>query len=118
MRLHSPHNLHSTETCSTICRTPAAEVFTKLLQRADLRIERIVSHGQASAPDFWYDSPEDEWVVLLCGGAAVWIDGEAAPRVLGVGDWLHLPAHCRHRVHWTDPAQRTVWLAVHARPAV
>ncbi|TWG83336.1 cupin 2 domain-containing protein [Cupriavidus gilardii J11] len=101
-------------------RLPAArdaEVFTTLLQRAGLRIERIVSHGQASAPDFWYDCPDEEWVVLLRGGAAVWIEGEPAPRVLGVGDWLHLPAHCRHRLHWTDPAQHTVWLAVHSEPA-
>jgi cupin 2 domain-containing protein len=29
------------------------------------------------------------------------------------GDHVHIPAHRRHRVEWTDPAQATVWLAVH-----
>mgnify|MGYP003419902423 CR=1 FL=1 len=29
------------------------------------------------------------------------------------GDWLQIPARQRHRVTWTDPAQDTVWLAVH-----
>ena len=29
------------------------------------------------------------------------------------GDHIHLPPRQRHRVEWTDPAQDTVWLAVH-----
>ena len=29
------------------------------------------------------------------------------------GDWVILPAHCRHRVAWTDPVRETLWLAVH-----
>ena len=29
------------------------------------------------------------------------------------GDYVHIPAHARHRVAWTDAAQPTVWLAVH-----
>jgi cupin 2 domain-containing protein len=29
------------------------------------------------------------------------------------GDYLDIPAHRRHRVEWTDPAQPTVWLAIH-----
>jgi len=32
---------------------------------------------------------------------------------MGPGDYLHIPAHRRHRVVWIDPAQATVWLAVH-----
>jgi cupin 2 domain-containing protein len=34
---------------------------------------------------------------------------------MGPGDHVHIPAHRRHRVEWTDPAQPTVWLAVHHR---
>jgi cupin 2 domain-containing protein len=89
------------------------EVFEPLLDRPGLKIERIVSTGQASPPGFWYDSPQDEWVVLLGGSAGLWLDGEAGPRVLGPGDWIHLPAHCRHRVEWTEAGRETVWLAVH-----
>ena len=40
---------------------------------------------------------------------------EDEPRHLGPGDWVDIPAHCRHRVEWTDPDQPTVWLAVHSR---
>ncbi|MFO1115341.1 MAG: cupin domain-containing protein [Beijerinckiaceae bacterium] len=90
-----------------------AEQFTDILARQGVRIERIVSTGQASPPGFWYDQPQDEWVCVMSGAAAILIDGEAKPRVLRAGDWLELPAHVRHRVEWTDPTQPTVWLAVH-----
>jgi len=94
----------------------APDEIVAALQRwqgaGDVRIERIVSNGQASPRGFWYDSPEDEWVLVVSGSGAVEIEG-GATHALGAGDWLHLPAHCRHRVAWTDPAQPTVWLAVH-----
>jgi cupin 2 domain-containing protein len=88
------------------------EQVTTLLAAADLRIERIVSTGQASPPGFWYDQDEAEWVLLLAGAARLEIEGEPAPRELRPGDCLHLPAHLRHRVAWTDPGTATVWLAV------
>jgi len=91
----------------------AAEQFTALLTTPHLRIERIVSTGQASPPGFWYDQDRAEWVLVLAGSAGLMIEGEAAPRVLAPGDYLHIPAHTRHRVEWTDAAQPTVWLAVH-----
>ncbi|MEA3070082.1 MAG: cupin 2 protein, partial [Alphaproteobacteria bacterium] len=40
-----------------------------LVTKSGLRIERIVSLGQASPPGFWYDQAEGEWVVLLAGAA-------------------------------------------------
>lgn len=91
----------------------AAEAFDGLLQRPGLRIERIVSSGQASPPGFWYDQAEGEWVALLAGEARLRIEGEAVPRTLRPGDWIDLPPHCRHRVDWTAPDRPTVWLAVH-----
>ena len=90
-----------------------AERFDTLLARPGVRIERIVSTGQASAPGFWYDQPQDEWVCVIAGAAAVLIEGETAPRMLISGDWLEIPAHVRHRVEQTDATQPTVWLAVH-----
>lgn len=80
-----------------------------------LRIERIISTGQASPPGFWYDQDWNEWVVVLSGSAALLFEGEAEPRVLGPGDYVSIPAHARHRVEWTDPTQPTLWLAVHYR---
>ena len=34
-------------------------------------------------------------------------------RELGEGDYLFLPAHCRHRVAWTRSEPPTVWLAIY-----
>lgn len=84
-----------------------------LLKRQGLRIERIVSSGQASPQGFWYDQPQDEWVVLLSGAAGLRFADETKTHVLKIGDWLHIPAHVRHRVEWTDPNAPSVWLAVH-----
>ena len=89
------------------------ELLTTLLSAKGLRIERIVSQGQASPPGFWYDQEESEWVVVLEGSAAVQFAGEAEPVELRQGSYLNIPAHARHRVAWTDPAQKTVWLAIH-----
>ena len=32
---------------------------------------------------------------------------------MGVGDWVEIPAHVKHRVIWTDEEGETVWVAVH-----
>ncbi len=92
----------------------ADEELTDLLRRPGLRIERIVSTGQASPPGFWYDQPHDEWVILLKGAAGLAIEGEAEQR-LKPGDYVFLPAHKRHRVTSTAADEPTVWLAVHIR---
>lgn len=97
-------------------RASAAERIEPLVTASAVRIERIVSTGQASPPGFWYDQDWDEWVVVLCGAAGLLIEGEAKPRVLGPGDSLYLAAHLRHRVQWTSAAEPTVWLAVHHLP--
>jgi cupin 2 domain-containing protein len=93
-----------------------AESFDVLVERPGFRVERIVSTGQASPPDFWYDQPEDEWVVLLSGAAGLYFESAAEVRDLKPGDWLHIPAHMKHRVEWTDATQPSVWLAVHFDP--
>jgi cupin 2 domain-containing protein len=90
----------------------AQEEITTLIASPGLRIERIVSCGHASPPDFWYDQPQDEWVIVLAGGAELAFADGATMRMTA-GDYVHIPAHRRHRVAWTDPAQATVWLAVH-----
>jgi cupin 2 domain-containing protein len=90
----------------------AAEAVDTLLNRPGLRIERIVSEGQANPPGFWYDQEEGEWVLLLAGAASLRFADEPEPRRLGPGDWLDIIPHRRHRVDWTDPARPTVWLAI------
>jgi cupin 2 domain-containing protein len=87
------------------------ELTSEVLRDRSVRIERIVSRGKASPPDFWYDQAEHEWVVVLKGMATLNIEGQNE-MMLGPGDTLYLPAHTRHRVEWTDPQQNTIWLAV------
>jgi cupin 2 domain-containing protein len=94
-------------------RDPDREDFANLLQVPGLRIERIVSHGQASPAGFWYEQGWDEWVIVLQGTASLQIEGRAGPLRLAAGDHCWLPAGCRHRVAATAPDGPTVWLAVH-----
>ena len=88
------------------------ELTETLLAAKGVRCERIISHGQASLADFWYDQGEAEWVLLLSGSAGLMIEGEPTARVLSQGEAVFLPSGCRHRVDWTDPDQPTVWLAL------
>ncbi len=92
----------------------AEESFETLFDGPHCRIERIVSHGHASPADFWYDQADDEWVLLVQGSATLGFDDGRTVR-LEAGDWVAIPAGCRHRVEATGAA--TVWLAVHIRIA-
>ncbi len=92
------------------------EAIGTLLKGDGVRVERIVSHGHASPAGFWYDQPEVEWILVVSGRARLTIDGEAEDRALGPGDSVFLPAHCRHRVAWTEPGAPTVWLALFLDP--
>ncbi len=55
-------------------RSLPQELVQILVQAADVRIERIVSHGHASPADFWYDQPQNEWVLVLQGAARLQFD--------------------------------------------
>ena len=90
------------------------EVFTTLHALPGLRIERIVSCGQASPPGVWLDQPQGEWVLLLEGSAALEIEGEKGLKHMAPGDYVWLAPRRKHRVASTDTGRTTIWLAVHA----
>jgi cupin 2 domain-containing protein len=98
---------------SDLARRLPEEVVETLAEAAEVRIERIVSHGHASPPDFWYDQDQNEWVVVLKGAARLRFEGEEEAVEMEPGDFLNIPAHKRHRVEWTAPNEPTLWLAVH-----
>lgn len=89
------------------------ERFDELLCGGGFRLERIVSTGQATPAAQWYDQDHAEWVLVLRGSARLQFEGEAEAVHLGPGDYVLIPAHCRHRVQWTDAHYPTVWLALH-----
>jgi cupin 2 domain-containing protein len=89
------------------------EQVDPLVDEAGVSIERIVSRGHASPPDFWYDSSRAEWVVLLSGAATLEFEGQREPHPMKPGDHVLIEAHCRHRVAWTSDTEPSVWLAVY-----
>ncbi len=87
------------------------EIVTTILSSSHVRIERIVSLGHASPTGFWYDQDQHEWVLLLTGSAR--LQFEQSSLDLKPGDHVNIPAHVKHRVEGTTPAEPTVWLAVY-----
>ena len=86
------------------------ELVQSLVAAPGVRIERIVSHGHASPPGFWYDQDEAEWVMVVRGAARLrFEDREVEMRP---GDHVTIPARRRHRVEWTTPDEPTIWLGV------
>jgi cupin 2 domain-containing protein len=86
------------------------ELVQILVRVADVRIERIISHGHASPADFWYDQAQAEWVIVLKGAARLQFeDGMVEMRP---GDFINIPAFKKHRVDWTTPDEPTIWLGV------
>jgi cupin 2 domain-containing protein len=86
------------------------EFVQTLLEAANLRIERIISHGHASPEGFWYDQGQHEWVVVLKGAARLQFEDGMVE--MKPGDFINIPAFKKHRVDWTTPDEPTVWLGV------
>ncbi|WP_076416254.1 cupin domain-containing protein [Shewanella sp. UCD-KL12] len=88
------------------------EVFEQIGGNDKILIERIVSKAHVTPAGQWYDQDRSEWVMVLKGAAKLQFEqGELVH--LTAGDYVDIPAHCKHRVAWTDEEQETLWLAVH-----
>jgi cupin 2 domain-containing protein len=97
---------------TSIAENLEKELFEEILTNAKLKIERIVSYGHTSPEAGWYNQESDEWVILLEGEAVLSFENEADVR-LKKGDYINIPAYTKHRVSWTLPKAKTIWLAVH-----
>ena len=98
-----------------LAKLPAAkraEAFTDLLARPGVRVERIVSRGQATPEGEPMVQAQDEWVLLLEGAAGLRIEDSEEVK-LGPGDHVWIAAGQKHWVTWTARDRATVWLAVH-----
>jgi cupin 2 domain-containing protein len=89
-----------------------AEIIETLVTSNDVRIERIVSKGHHSPPDFWYDQSENEWVLVVKGEAKLHFETNNEIIHLTAGMHVNIPAHQKHRVEWTKENEETIWLAV------
>ena len=88
------------------------EIFEKILENNNVRIERIISKGHSTPKDFWYDQEENEWVILLKGSAEILFKNNSVIIHLKEGDYLNINSHVKHRVEYTDPNIETIWLVV------
>jgi cupin 2 domain-containing protein len=91
---------------------PTQEQFDVLLQTPTITVERIISTGQVTSLDQWYDQARAEWVVLLQGSAQITYDTGEVFNLLK-GDYLLIAAHQKHRVTFTSQDPPCIWLALH-----
>ncbi|MDR0605248.1 MAG: cupin domain-containing protein [Bacteroidales bacterium] len=87
------------------------EVTNILASSGNIRIERIVSFGQTTRENEWYDQNQDEFVLLLQGKARIGFDN-GEEKYLSKGNFLIIPAHTRHRVNYTSVKPICIWLTV------
>ncbi len=97
---------------STLPTDLSEEVFEDIVNSSTCKIERIISYGHNSEKNFFYNQPQNEWVIILEGEAIIEFKNKSEVH-LKKGDYLNLEAHVEHRVKWTLPNAKTIWLAVH-----
>jgi cupin 2 domain-containing protein len=103
--------MKTTNIFTNIPKQLPSELFENLISTDAIKIERIVSDGHSSPDTGWYDQDENEWVIVLEGEAILsFVDADDV--ILKAGDYLNIPAHTKHKVSWTTPNQKTIWLAV------
>ncbi|KAB7889981.1 cupin domain-containing protein [Poseidonibacter ostreae] len=86
------------------------EQFFDLLKNDKIKIEKIVSNGQSSPINFWYEQEKNEFVLILKGNAI--LEYEDKDLELKEGDYINIKAFTKHRVKYTNKDEPTIWLAV------
>ena len=100
---------------SNISTNLDAELFEDIINKESFKLQRIVSQGHTTPEGEWYDQDEDEWVILLCGEAVLSFEN-CEDVHLQAGEHLNIKAHKKHRVSWTKPDAKTIWLALYSQP--
>ena len=86
------------------------EFFFEIFKNETIKIEKIVSNGQISPENFWYEQEKSEFVLLLEGFAILEFENRIVE--LKKGDCLNIEAYEKHRVKFTSLDEPTVWFAV------
>ncbi len=89
--------------------TSKDEIFKTIVSNDNVKIERILSYGQTTPKDYWYDQDEDEFIYIVQGKAKIKYDDETI-YTLNTNDSLYIQAHQKHQVIYTS--NPTVWLAI------
>ena len=88
------------------------EIFETLLNKDNVIIERIISAGQITSENSWFDQEKDEWVLLLQGEATIEFENSETVKMIS-GDYLFIPAHKKHKITYTSENPCCNWLAFH-----
>ena len=86
------------------------EKFFEIFKNKTIKIEKIVSNGQKSPENFWYEQEKSEFILLLEGFAI--LEFEDFEVELFKGDCLNIEAFKKHRVKFTSLDEPTIWFAV------
>lgn len=86
------------------------EKFFEIFKNETIKIEKIVSNGQTSPQNFWYEQEQNEFVLVLEGFAI--LEFEDKEIELKKGDCLNIKAMQKHRVKFTSLTESTIWFAV------
>ena len=86
------------------------EIFFEIFKNESIKVEKIVSNGQKSPENFWYEQEKSEFILLLEGFAILEFEDKQVELVKG--DCLNIEAFQKHRVKFTSLDEPTVWFAV------
>lgn len=86
------------------------EKFYEIFNNNTIKIEKIVSNGQKSPENFWYNQEEGEFVMVLEGFAILEFEDKEVE--LKKGDCINIESHRKHRVKYTSEKEPTIWLAI------
>ena len=107
------------------------EIIEIMYQNPHCKVERIISNGQITTENEWYDQDQEEWIILVQGEATILIEKlqeessdkcnilncnikeESCDKVHMVkGDTLLIKSHQKHRVIYTSQNPLCIWLCV------
>ena len=86
------------------------ENFFEIFKNETIKIEKIVSNGQISPENFWYEQEKSEFILLLEGFAILEFENREVE--LKKGDCINIKAKQKHRVKFTSLDEPTIWVAV------
>ena len=86
------------------------EFFFEIFKNETIKIEKIVSNGQTSPENFWYEQEKSEFILLLEGFAILEFENREVE--LKKGDCINIKAKQKHRVKFTSLNEPTIWFAV------
>ena len=86
------------------------EKFFEIFKNETIKVEKIVSNGQKSPENFWYEQEQSEFILLLEGFAILEFENREVE--LKKGDCLNIEAMEKHRVKFTSQDEPTIWFAV------